>query len=92
MSFSTENDRTCQKFLNLLVTVRTVNQIKSMNISSGKHVHVKYTPLTPTLYSKNGVYRGIPIFSYFLLQNIDCGYSLEPPRRGGSNEYPQSMF
>ena len=24
-------------------------------------------------------------------QNIDCGYSLEP-RRGGSNEYPQSMF
>ena len=25
-------------------------------------------------------------------QNIDCGYSLEPPRRGGSNEYPRSMF
>ena len=25
-------------------------------------------------------------------QNIDWGYSLEPPRRGGSNEYPQSMF
>ena len=24
--------------------------------------------------------------------DIDCGYSLEPPRRGGSNEYPQSMF
>ena len=24
--------------------------------------------------------------------NIDCGYSLEPPRRGVSNEYPQSMF
>ena len=25
-------------------------------------------------------------------QNIDCWYSLEPPRRGGCNEYPQSMF
>ena len=25
-------------------------------------------------------------------QNIDRGYSLEPPRRGGSNEYPQSMI
>ena len=25
-------------------------------------------------------------------QNIDCGYLLEPPRRGGSNEYPRSMF
>ena len=25
-------------------------------------------------------------------QNIDCGYSLELPRWGGSNEYPQSIF
>ena len=25
-------------------------------------------------------------------QNIDCGYSLEPPRRGGSNEYTQCVF
>ena len=25
-------------------------------------------------------------------QNIDCGYSLEPPRRGGSNEYPQNRL
>ena len=25
-------------------------------------------------------------------QNIDCGYSLEPPRQGGSNEYPQSVL
>ena len=36
------------------------------------------------------------IFFFFIFhisaQNIDCGYSLEPPRRGGSNEYPQSMF
>ena len=25
-------------------------------------------------------------------QNIDCGYSLELPCQGSSNEYPQSMF
>ena len=25
-------------------------------------------------------------------QNIDCGYLLEQPRRGGSNEYPKSIF
>ena len=25
---------------------------------------------------------------YISAQKIDCGYSLEPPRRGGSNEYP----
>ena len=28
----------------------------------------------------------------FLLKNIDCGYSLEPPRQGGSNKYLQSLF
>ena len=33
----------------------------------------------------------IDIFLNFA-QNIDCGYTLEPPQRGGSNEYPQSMF
>ena len=25
-------------------------------------------------------------------QNIDCRYSLEPPRRGGSNEYHNLCF
>ena len=36
----------------------------------------------------------IDLFFIFLIfaQNIDCGYTFEPPRRGGSNEYPQSMF
>ena len=34
------------------------------------------------------------IFDIFLIfaQNMDCGYTLEPPHGGGSNEYPQSMF
>ena len=33
-----------------------------------------------------------PDIFHISAQNIDCRYSLEPPRRGGSNEYPQSMF
>ena len=32
------------------------------------------------------------IYFYIPAQSIDCGYSLEPPRRGGSNVYPQFMF
>ena len=34
------------------------------------------------------------MFDIFLIfaQNIDCGYTLETPRPGGSNEYPQSVF
>ena len=41
--------------------------------------------ICPLLYSKTGVYRGMHYFFLFLLKNIDCGYSLEPPRWGGSN-------
>ena len=36
-------------------------------------------------------YKNSDIFHISAL-NIDCWYSLEPPRRGGSNEYQQSMF
>ena len=32
------------------------------------------------------------IFFLFLDENIYCGYSLEAPCRGASNEYPQYMF
>ena len=33
-----------------------------------------------------------PMIFFIFLLKTDCGYSLEPPRWGGSNEYPQSMF
>ena len=31
------------------------------------------------------------IFHIFA-HRIDCGYALEPPRQGGSNEYPHCVF
>ena len=46
-------------------------------------------PLKPHFYI---VKLGYTLFFLFLLKHIDCEYSLELPRRGGSNEYPQSMF
>ena len=49
-------------------------------------------PLKPHFYIVKLGFTGVYITFLFLLKNIDCGYSLEPPRRGGSNEYPQSMF
>ena len=47
-----------------------------------------------TFTAKKGKFADRKIWYFFFIsaQNIDCGYSLEPPRRGGSNEYPQSMF
>ena len=49
-------------------------------------------PLKPHFYIVKLGYAGVYLFFLFLLQNIDCGYSLEPPWRGGSKVYPQSMF
>ena len=44
------------------------------------------------LQTKKGTFQ-IKISDIFHIpaENIVCGYSLEPPRRGGSNEYPQSV-
>ena len=44
-----------------------------------------------TTKNENSQIKNSHIFLIFT-QNIDCRYSLEPPRRGGSNEYPQSVF
>ena len=49
-------------------------------------------PLKPQFYIVKLGFIGVYIIFLISAQNIDCGYSLEPPRRGGSNEYPQSMF
>ena len=49
-------------------------------------------PLEPHFYIAKLGYAVVYLFFLFLLQNIDCGYPLEPLRRGGSNVYTQSMF
>ena len=37
-------------------------------------------PLTPLFYTVKMGFTGVYIFFLFLLLNIDCGYSLEPPQ------------
>ena len=59
---------------------------------SRKHTYIILTPLNPILYIVKLEFAGVYIIFLFSAQNIDCGYLLEPPRRGGSNEYLQSMF
>ena len=51
-----------------------------------------FDPLKPHFYIVKLGFTGVYIIFLISAQNIDCGYSLEPPRRGGSNEYPQSIF
>ena len=59
---------------------------------SRKHAYIMLSPFNPTFIEQNWGLQGYTLIFLFLLKNIDCGYSLEPPRRGGSNEYPHSMF
>ena len=51
-----------------------------------------FAPLKPHFYTVKLGFTGVYIIFLILLKNTDCGYSLELPRRGGSNKYPQSMF
>ena len=51
-----------------------------------------FDPLKPHFYIVKLGLEGYTLFFLFLLKNIDCGYSLEPPRSSGSNEYQQSIF
>ena len=48
--------------------------------------------LEPHFYIVKLGFKGVYIIFLFLLKNIDCGYLLELPRQGNSNEYPQSVF
>ena len=56
-----------------------------------KHAYSNILKILP-LKKKKENFRIKKILIFFIFLLIDCGYSLEPPRRGGSNEYPQSMF
>ena len=55
------------------------------------NMSVQYTAIFHGCKNDNFQMKYFDIFLIFA-QNIDCGYTLEPPQRGGSNEYPQSMF
>ena len=51
-----------------------------------------FEPLKPYFYIVKLGFTGVYIIIYISAKIIYCVYSLEPPRRGGSNEYQQSMF
>ena len=64
----------------------------SKRIITKTHLY-NFDPLIPHFYIVKLRFTGVYTIFHNSAQNIDCGYSLEPPRRGGgSNEYPQSMF
>ena len=51
-----------------------------------------FYPLKPHFYIVKLGFTGVYIIFLISAQNIDFVYSLEPPRRGGSNEYHNLCF
>ena len=56
-----------------------------------ENMPMQYTEIFKVIKIKDVQQEKFDIFLIFA-PNIDCGYTLELPHRGGSNEYPQSMF
>ena len=71
---------------------RPYNLRKSIYETIMKTRLYNFDPLKPHCYIVKLGFTGVYIIFLISSQNIDRGYTLEPPRRGGSNEYPQSMF
>ena len=58
-----------------------------------KHAHSNTLKISPPKIEHFQIKKKKKLtFFHISAQNIDCGYSLEPLHRGGSNEYPQSIF
>ena len=71
-------------------TNKCMGLLRLAPVSLQKHAYSNILKILPKK-NENFQLKMSDIF-HISAQNIDCGYSLEPPRRGGSNEYPQSMF
>ena len=71
--------------------VSGISVVRNKNDNSlRKHTYSNKMKILPPK-KENFQIKNSDIFHIFA-QNIDCGYSLEPPWWGGSNEYPQCMF
>ena len=76
----------------VVIVTKTSQQAHNIEMTSTLRKHA-YSNILNILPTKNENFQiKIPIFFHISAQNIDWGYLLEPPRRGGSNEYSQSMF
>ena len=72
-----------------------LREVKVISIPS-RSIHYENTPMQYTVIFHGLKNANFPMKNCDIIlivaQNIDFGYTFEPPHRGGSKEYPQSMF
>ena len=87
-----------KQLLWLLVCFSAQLNFKNISDAAQEMPHIMKTclynfdPLKPHFYLVKLVFTGVYIIILISAQNHRLWHSLEPPRRGGSNEYPQSTF
>ena len=77
-----------------LLTDKSFSYLSRRTVSSliTKTRLYNFDPLKPHFYIVKLGFTGLYIIFLISAQNIDCEYSLEPPSRGGSNEYHNLCF
>ena len=81
-----------------ITSALVVKMLAVLVISSSQCIFIRKTclynfdPLKPHFYIVKLGFTGVYIIFLISAQKHRLWYMLEPPRRGGSNEYPQSMF
>ena len=76
--------------VHIIASMQTILSTNIICFSLRKHAYSNILKILPPKH-ENFQIKNPDIF-YTSAQSIDCGYSLEPPQGGSSNEYPQSMF
>ena len=67
------------------------NKHQNQHSTLQKHAYSNILKISPTKTESFQTKKTSDIV-HISTQNIDCRYSLEPPRRGGSNEYHYLCF
>ena len=87
--FSEDSDQLV-RLHSLIILRHTLYQLYCFRITKTR-LYI-FDPLKPHFYIVKLGFTGVYIIFLIFAQKHRLWYSLEPPRRGGSNEYPQSIF
>ena len=89
---SAQSDQDRQCLFKVALHIVEYNKVLQFLISITKTCLYNIDPLKPQFYIVKLGFTGVYISFLISAQNMDCGYSLESPRQGGSNKHQQSMF
>ena len=100
-SWTNQRGRITVEIISVSIFTKDMRQSWGLNMQPWSEVRLLYItktylynfdPLKPHFYIVKLGFTVVYIIFLISAQNIDCGYSLEPPHWGSYNKYPQSIF